>query len=123
VVRSRDKGASGEREAAHALSVAFGFERARRAQQHSGTETSADLVVPETPTLWYEVKRVQRLCVPATMDTAARQCGDKLPLLVHRRNGGEWLVTMRLKDGPQVAAALMEGMDAARQYARERCGF
>ena len=48
-----------------------------------------------------EVKRVERLNVPAAMEQAIRDAerfGDGRPALFHRRNRGQWLVTMRLRD-------------------------
>lgn len=104
-MNSRRKGACGERSAAAYLNSLLGF-TARRAQQHSGTETSADLIVPETPLLWWEVKRVQKLNIPQAMEKAGEQCGERVPVLMHRRNGGEWLLTLRLRDAEAVASSL-----------------
>ena len=102
--RSRDKGARGEREAAERLHTLFGW-RAKRAQQHSGTESSADVLVQDTPGLWFEVKRVQRLCVPKAMSIATEQSGRKCPVLLHRVDQGDWLLTINLSDLPRLCHA------------------
>lgn len=101
---SRNKGARGEREAAERLHSLFGW-RAKRAQQHSGTETTADVMVQDTPGLWFEVKRVQRLCVHKAMSTATEQSGRKCPVLLHRVDQGEWLLTINLSDLPRLCHA------------------
>lgn len=48
-----------------------------------------------------EIKRVERLNVPAAMAQSVRDSkhfNDGTPLLVHRRNREEWLCTLRLTD-------------------------
>lgn len=102
---SRAKGAQGEREASSMLSELFGWNSARRSQQYCGTESSADLVVEETPDLHYEVKRVQRLAVPKTMQRAREEAGRKCPVLLHRPNHGEWLLTIFVEDLPRLCHA------------------
>ena len=37
---------------------------------------------------------MQRLNVNDAISQAKADCGDKHPVVAHRRNGGEWLVTM-----------------------------
>lgn len=104
-VNSRAKGKRGELEAASVLRKLFGW-TAYRSQQHSGTADSADLVVENTPDLWFEIKRVQRLNVPETMATASSQCGRRVPCLMHRRDRDTgWLLTIRLSDLPRVVHA------------------
>ena len=52
-----------------------------------------------------EVKRVERLNVPAAMEQSIRDSEkfqDGVPALFHRRNRGKWLVTMRLGDWVQM---------------------
>lgn len=96
IMNSRQKGARGEREAAAVLNEYVPHAMAKRGQQHSGTETSADLVAAGTPNLWWEVKRVQKLCLPTVMEKAKSQCGQLVPVVLHRRNDEEWLVTLPL---------------------------
>jgi hypothetical protein len=103
MVRSRDKGCRGEREAAAAINAVAPRAMAYRAQQHSGTESSSDVVCPGMPDLWVEVKRVEKLNLLAAFAKAAEQCGKLTPIVVHRKNGGEWMVTCRLEEMPVVA--------------------
>jgi hypothetical protein len=96
---SRRKGAAGEREVA-AILRRRGIE-AKRGYQARGGSDEPD-VVHSIPNVRMEVKRVEKLNVVA----AFRQCDDDLdpgddltqPVVVHRRNGCEWLVTMRFGD-------------------------
>lgn len=99
-INSRAKGAVGERECAEALRQIMGWEGVRRAQQFNGNAGDADLVIPQLPTIFPEVKRVQNLCVPKAMDKAVEQCKGKCPVLFHRTNRARngWLVTVRLTD-------------------------
>lgn len=94
---SRNKGKVGERELAAALR-AEGFESARRGQQYSGSETSADVV--GLPGIHIECKRVEKLNIYEAMEQAQRDAGEsgELPAVFHRRNRKPWLVTMPLSD-------------------------
>jgi len=103
-LNSRRKGKVGELEAAQFLRERFGW-TTRRSQQHSGTADSADLRVEQTPQLWWEVKRVERLNVPKTMRIAAAQSGRRVPVLMHRPSRSEWLITIRLTDLPVLCHA------------------
>ena len=94
---SRQKGKRGELDAADALRRLFSW-TARRTQQFKGTSDSSDVEVAETPDAFWEVKREERLNVFKAMDTAVAEAGSKLPVLMHRRNRTDWLVTVRLAD-------------------------
>ncbi len=94
---SRQKGKRGELDAADALRRLFSW-TARRTQQFKGTSDSSDVEVAETPETFWEVKREERLNVFKAMDTAVAEAGPKLPVLMHRRNRTDWLVTVRLAD-------------------------
>lgn len=111
-INSRRKGKTGELEAAAKLRELFGW-RAQRSQQHAGTEESADLKVANTPGLWIECKRVQRLNVPDTMRIAVSQCGRKTPVLLHRRDREDWLLTIYLADLPRLCHAYYCAADEA----------
>lgn len=93
---SQRKGAAGERELAALLR-----ERGYNAQR-GGSLTFGK--VPDAvglPGIHIEVKRVERLNVPAAMRQAVRDAEkfhDGIPVLFHRRNREPWLVTMRLDD-------------------------
>jgi Holliday junction resolvase len=91
-VNSRKKGKVGELEWKDVLK-ANGYE-ARRGQQFSGSKDSPDIVCEALGAFHHEVKRVQALNIEAAMAQARRDAGGKLPLVAHRRNHSEWLVTM-----------------------------
>ena len=50
-----------------------------------------------------EVKRVEKGNPYAWMAQAVRDAGPKLPIVLHRRNGEEWLAIVRLSDVPRLA--------------------
>lgn len=97
-INSRRKGKAGELEAAAELNRLLPHAHARRSQQHSGTESASDLIAPGLPGLWLEVKRVQALNLQKTFEKSLEQCGDLAPVVLHRKNGTDWLVTFRLED-------------------------
>lgn len=95
-INSRAKGARGERELAHALQRTLGIE-ARRGQQFSGSTDSPD-VVHSIPHVHIECKRVEALNLKNAMEQAIADAGDKVPVVMHRKNNQPWLVTVRLDD-------------------------
>ena len=97
-INSRNKGKRGELEAADEWNRLVPKAHARRSQQHSGTESASDLISPGTPHLWLEVKRVQALNLTAVMEKSREQCGELCPVVLHRKNDAEWLVTFPLED-------------------------
>ena len=94
---SRQKGKRGELDAAESLRRLFCW-HARRTQQFKGTSDSSDVEVEETPEAFWEVKREEHLNVFKALATAVTEAGPKLPILLHRRNNTEWLLTGRLVD-------------------------
>jgi hypothetical protein len=94
------KGKIGEREWAEWLRN-HGYS-ARRGRQFSGSPDSPD-VVSELPFHW-EVKRVEALNITQTMEKAVEDAGGKTPVVAHRRNGKEWLITMRASDWIKLCA-------------------
>lgn len=98
-INSRQKGKRGELEAAAEWNRLVPNAHARRSQQHSGTESASDLISPGTPHLWMEVKRVEKgLNLHAVMEKSREQCGELCPVVLHRKNETEWLVTFPLED-------------------------
>lgn len=97
-INSRRKGKVGELEAAAEWNRLVPNAHARRSQQHSGTESASDLIAPGTPHLWLEVKRTQAINLQAVMEKSREQCGDLTPVILHRKNDTDWLVTFRLED-------------------------
>ena len=94
-INSKQKGKKGELEFSHLLKK-HGFE-ARRGQQYSGTETTAD-IISELDRLHFEVKRVERLNIDNAIEQAVKDCGDKIPVVAHRKNRKDWLITMKFDD-------------------------
>lgn len=100
-INSRQKGAAGEREAAHAIADTFNVE-ARRGQQFSGSPDSPDIKT-SIPGIHFEVKRVENLNVVKAMEQAIRDAGSDAPVLMHRKNRTPWLLTVRLSDAVAVS--------------------
>lgn len=98
-INSRQKGAAGERELAE-IFRAMGYASARRSQQFCGVNSDSDLAIEEMPGLLIESKRVQRLDLHEAVVKAASDAAPhlKTPMVCHRKNGCEWLATIRLKD-------------------------
>jgi Holliday junction resolvase len=96
MVNSRAKGARAERELANKLKE-HGF-TARRGQQFCGANGDADVVCAELASYHIECKMVQNLNVDKAIDQATRDCGDKTPVVIHRKNNRPWLVTLYLED-------------------------
>lgn len=94
---SKRKGKTGEREAAAALHDVLGIE-ARRGVQYSGSPDSPDVI--GWPGVHIEVKRVERFNAYEAMTQAVNDAEQNMPLVLHRRNRGEWLAVIRLADLP-----------------------
>lgn len=94
-MNSRQKGARGERELANKLKE-FGIE-ARRGQQFSGLNGDADVVGMDG--VHIECKRVEALNVEKALQQSERDSREgEMPVVMHRRNGEQWKVTLRLED-------------------------
>lgn len=104
MTNSRRKGARGEREARDELNRLFGW-GCRRGQQFCGGSQSGDLAdIPVE--IHFEVKRVERLDLQGAMVQAVRDAGDKVPVVMHRRNHGDWMVTLLADDLPRLVEQL-----------------
>lgn len=102
-MNSRDKGKRGEREAAAALR-AIGI-HARRGVQYQGGPDSPDVVA--IPGVHIEVKRTERLNLEAAMLQAnAERRPLEIPMVMSKRNRGQWLVTVPLASLKDLWAAL-----------------
>ena len=94
-INSRAKGAAAERELANYLKDA-GWQ-SRRGQQFSGAGDSPD-VVSDLP-IHIEVKRVEAVNLYVWLEQAKRDAkGKKPPVVIHRRNGKEWVAILPLDD-------------------------
>jgi hypothetical protein len=95
-MNSRNKGKRGELEAAHFLTDQ-GFP-ARRGQQFSGGKDSPDVVCESLPGLHFEIKRTEKGNPYDWVSQAQRDCGYKMPVVLHRRNDHKWLAILPAED-------------------------
>lgn len=97
MMNSKQKGARGEREFA-SLCRNHGYD-VRRTQQYCGnTGDAADVV--GLPGMHIEVKRVEKLNIGNAMAQAVHDAAKNgvRPIVAHRKNNCEWLITMRACD-------------------------
>lgn len=106
----REKGKRGELEWA-AVCREAGFVNARRggqAKYQRGSEVADCLGLPF---IHQEVKNVERLNVRKAMEQSARDAKDEgrgfLPMVAHKANKKEWLVTMRGVDWLRILKAAL----------------
>jgi hypothetical protein len=88
----------------------------RRAQQYCGADSTSDVIVEELPGVLIECKRVQRLNLDEAMQKAASDAAPhlKTPMICHRKNGCEWLVTVRMKDLHTFVERMQRGIERVR---------
>jgi len=96
LTNSRAKGCRAERKWASKCREE-GYD-ARRGQQFSGSPDSPDVVCDDLDFIHFEVKHVERLNVYNAMNQAKDDCGGKMPIVAHKRNRHDWLVTMTADD-------------------------
>ena len=94
-MNSRSKGCRGELEWRDVLR-ARGY-AAERGQQRAGGAESPD-VAHDIPGVHFEVKRVEALRFREAVAQAERDCGNRMPVIAHRWNHGEWYVILRARD-------------------------
>lgn len=95
--KERRKGAVAERELSKLITKIFGANASRSAR--NGVDAAED-IAHDVAGLFIECKRVERLNVPQAMDKARIDADGRIPTLWHRRNRGEWLLTIRAEDLP-----------------------
>lgn len=106
---SRDKGKRGERQFA-ALCRDKGYEVRRTSQYCGKTGDASDCV--GLPGIHIEVKRVERLNLQEAMQQAIHDSGlKKIPIVAHRRNDCEWLITMQAEDWFKLYSEWEAGQD------------
>jgi hypothetical protein len=94
--KSRDKGARGEREVRDVFNR-YGY-RAKRGCQHKGGPGTPDVELSDVlREVHLESKRSEGLCIYPALDQARRDAGGKIPIVVHRRNGKEWVAILPLE--------------------------
>ena len=109
---SREKGKRGEREFAAFLRD-LGLE-ARRTQQFSGTEGTAD-VSSSLNGVHLEVKRYAGIAAFRFLEQAERDSDrDDLPVVAMREDRGEWAIMFRAKDLERMAATIVDALEMSR---------
>ena len=94
-INSRRKGKAGELELSKKLKE-YGY-KTRRGQQYSGANGDADVVGLNN--IHIECKRVEKLNLEDAVTQSVKDARKgETPVVMHRKNHKEWLVTMRLID-------------------------
>jgi Holliday junction resolvase len=91
---SRDKGARGEREVC-AIFREAGYD-VNRTPNSGGLHIAGD--VQGVSGYHVEVKRQETLHLDQWSEQAEAECGEAIPLVIYRRSGKPWRVSMRLSD-------------------------
>lgn len=99
-MNSKQKGKRGELEWAKWLRDNLKVQ-AIRGVQYCGASNSPDVV--GLVSTHFECKRVEALNIDKAMEQASRDCGPNVPVVVHRKNRGEWLVTVKAKDWKRIS--------------------
>ena len=101
--RSRDKGARGEREAAHAMSAVTDLVWRRGVGQSRHGADVPDIEREDGgPAPWVEVKRGKRTNWRAAMKQADEATDGRPVLVLTRDDHGEWIAHLRVSDLRQV---------------------
>lgn len=109
MVNSRNKGAAYERHVKN-LFKAEGYDNARRGQQFCGLNGDADVV--GVPYIHIECKAVERLNLYDAMAQAKRDSRQgELPVVIHKKNYCNDLVTMEFSDWVQLYKEWEAGHD------------
>ena len=93
-INSRQKGKTGELEVAKILRE-HGYD-ARRGQQFHGGQDSPDVI--GIPGYHIEVKRTEHFNLYDALEQSKRDAGTDKPIVIHRKNRGEWVVIQPLED-------------------------
>lgn len=95
-INSKQKGARFERTLAHILSQDYGYE-CRRGQQYCGANGDADVV--GLPHIHIEAKHQEKMQLYDWIEQSVRDAREgEIPVVMHKKNNCEILVTMRLND-------------------------
>lgn len=106
---SRDKGKRGEREFA-SVCREHGYNARRTSQYCGNTGDASDCI--GLPGIHIEVKRVEKLNILDAMEQAKHDSkGENKPIVAHRRNNCEWLITMRAEDWFELYGAWESGLN------------
>ena len=96
-MNSKRKGSAGERELCEYLTAA-GYPAHRNEQQYTGGKGNPDIDAAGLERFHLEVKRVEKLNISAAMKQAERDAVNRTPVVIHRRNREQWLITLKLAD-------------------------
>jgi len=103
---SKNKGAEGERAMAREL-IKRGFP-ARRGRQFSGGDDSPDVICEDLNFLNIEVKRVEKLNIYRAIRQSKEDAGmKKVPIVAHKTNRNEWLVSLPLYNFMDIIQCLL----------------
>lgn len=94
-INSKQKGKAGELEFAKWIRDNFKIP-CIRGVQYAGNPDSPDVVAIQG--LHLEIKRVEAINIDKCMQQAIRDAGPNVPVLAHRRNRQDWLITVRASD-------------------------
>ena len=105
---NRERGKRGERSARDAIREYWLMDGCARTGQTSAAVSGADLC--GTDRLHVEVKLRKSLSVEKFLEQAERDAKrGKIPVVVMRRDKGEWIVMLRIKNSIPFAAQLLKG--------------
>lgn len=109
-MNSKQKGKRGELELANELKR-HSYD-VHRSVQYNGRIQEGDPDLVGLPGIHIECKRVERLNIQDAMDQAVRDYKDgEIPAVFHRRNRGQWMVTMQLEDWIQLYSKAQKSPD------------
>ena len=83
-----------------------------RAGQANGTYSADILHCDPAQEIHAEVKLRRRLSVSSFIEQAEGDCGGKIPVVLMREDGGEWLVMLRIADTTRFVNALRQQVPA-----------
>lgn len=114
---SRRKGKNAELTCAKLINELFPHAQCRRSQQFKGDKTAADLTCDGLPGIMVEVKRRQSMNLHSVMNKSLEDCTeDQTPVIVHRKDNEEWLLTVRLEDLPDMMWKFLREGSPRRKY-------
>jgi len=96
IINSKIKGKVGELEFCHFMADNFDIPL-QRSQQYCGVAGDADVIGLEG--VHFEVKRVEKLNIDNAIEQAKNDSKDnQIPIVAHRKNRKEWLLTITATD-------------------------
>lgn len=112
-INSRTKGAVAEREAAAVINGLFPGAEARRGVQFKGGPESPD-VKSSIDGVHFEIKRTESINVYKYLEQSIRDSGpNQVPVVLHRKNHGEWILITPFKSIRSLIEALTPYMNDA----------